>query len=109
MKVETKGNTKVITDTKSNLTAFVMKFTHEYKSFEKSNVIVDISSHAGLTVKEVNAFLPISKIHKKAKKSFVIVADVDFNSASEKLVIVPTLQEANDMIEMDEIQRDLGF
>ena len=26
-----------------------------------------------------------------------------------KLVVVPTLQEAHDIIEMDEIERDLGF
>jgi hypothetical protein len=109
MKVDTKGGTTVITDTKSNLTAFLMKLTHEYKSFEKKNVIVDISGHKVVTIKEINSFLPLSKIHNKAKKSFVLVADVDFNSASDKLVIVPTVQEAYDMIEMDEIQRDLGF
>jgi hypothetical protein len=50
------------------------------------------------------------KIQKKAKKSFVIVAsDLDFNSVSDKLTVVPSLLEAHDIIEMEEIERDLGF
>lgn len=109
MKVEQKGNTCIIKHTQDDLTAFLMKLTHEHKTFEKCNLIIDISRHKELSVKEINAFLPLSKSHVKAKKSFVIVADVDFNKASDKLVIVPTVQEAHDMIEMDEIERDLGF
>lgn len=109
MKCENKGNTCIIKDTQDDITAFLMKLTHEHKTFEKQNLIVDISKHSDISVKQINAFLPLSKVHKKGKKSFVIIADVDFNSVSDKLVIVPTLQEAHDMIEMDEIERDLGF
>ncbi|RZJ63260.1 MAG: ribonuclease Z [Flavobacterium sp.] len=109
MKVETKGHTCVIKDNQGDLTGFLMKLTHEYKTFEKHNIVADVSSCTNVSAKDLNAFLPLSKSHKKAKKSFVVVADVDFNSVSDKLVIVPTLQEAHDMIEMDEIERDLGF
>ncbi|RZJ72932.1 ribonuclease Z [Flavobacterium sp.] len=109
MKVENKGNICIVKDNQHDLTAFLMKLTHEHKTFEKSNLIVDVSHHSGISVKEINAFLPLSKTHKKGKKSFVIIANVDFNKASEKLVIVPTLQEAHDVIELDEIERDLGF
>ncbi|NUY79700.1 ribonuclease Z [Flavobacterium sp. MAH-1] len=109
MKCENKGNICIIKDNQDDITAFLMKLTHEHKTFEKQNLIVDISKHSDISVKQINAFLPLSKAHKKGKKSFVIIADVDFNSVSDKLVIVPTLQEAHDMIEMDEIERDLGF
>lgn len=109
MKVETKGHTIIIKDNQGDLTGFLMKLTHEYKTFEKHNIVADVSSCKNISAKDLNAFLPLSKTHKKAKRSFVIVADVDFNSVSDKLVIVPTLQEAHDMIEMDEIERDLGF
>ena len=58
----------------------------------------------------LNSFLNLSEVHKKAKKSFVIVAkDIDFNKCSDKLVVVPSRLEAHDIIEMDEIERDLGF
>lgn len=109
MKVDTKGHTTTIKDTQGDLMAFIMKVTHEYKTFEKENLIIDLTQHHDLSVKQINNFLPMSKIHKKAKKSFVIVADVDFNSVSDQLILVPSLLEAHDIIEMDEIERDLGF
>lgn len=110
MKVEQKGHTVTIKDTQGDLVSFLMKVTHEYKTFEKHNMIIDISLYKKLSIKDLNSFLPLSKIHKKAKKSFVIIADdIDFNSISEKLTVVPTNLEAHDIIEMEEIERDLGF
>ncbi len=110
MKVEQKGHTVTIKDTQGDLVSFLMKVTHEYKTFEKHNMIIDLSMHKDLTVKAINSFLPLSKIHRKAKKSFVIVADgVDFNEVSDKLLLVPSMLEAHDIIDMEEIERDLGF
>ncbi|HOZ75818.1 MAG TPA: ribonuclease Z [Flavobacterium sp.] len=110
MRVEQKGKNVVIKDTQGDLVAFLMKVTHEYKTFEKHNIIIDISLHEALTVKDVNGFLPLSKMHKKVKKSFVIVVrNIDYNAVSTQLTVVPTLLEATDMIEMEEIERDLGF
>ena len=55
-------------------------------------------------------FSDLSKTHKKLKKSFVIVADgIDFNAVPTKLIVVPSVLEAHDIIEMEEIERDLGF
>ena len=109
MKVEQKGHTVTIKDTQGDLVS-LMKVTHEYKTFEKHNMIIDLSMHKDLTVKAINSFLPLSKIHRKAKKSFVIVADgVDFNEVSDKLLLVPSMLEAHDIIDMEEIERDLGF
>ena len=110
MKVETKGHTIIIKDTQGDLMGFLMKVTHEFKTFEKHNVIVDISKHNSLTVKDVKGFSSLSTNHKKTKKSFVIVAsDIDFNDVPAKMTVVPTLLEAHDIIEMEEIERDLGF
>jgi len=110
MKVEAKGHTTIIRETEGDLVAFLMKLTHEYKTFEKQHLIIDISHLKNLSVKDVNSFLPLSKLHKKAKKSFVVIAeDIDFNKVSDKLSVVPTKLEAHDIIEMEEIERDLGF
>jgi hypothetical protein len=110
MKVDQKGKTVCIKDTQGDLVLFLMKVTHEYKTFEKYNIIVDVSLHKMPTIKEINGFLPLSKIHKKSRKSFVVVAnDIDFNTVSDKLTVVPTALEAHDIIEMEEIERDLGF
>ena len=99
-----------ITDNQFDLVSFVMKITHEYKSFKKYNILIDISNFKNLTIKDLNIFLPLIKQHSINKHSFVIVAfDIDFNKAFNKMNIVPTLQEAYDIIELEEIQRDLGF
>jgi hypothetical protein len=39
----------------------------------------------------------------------LVVQNIDFNKVPTSLSVVPTLLEAHDMIEMDEIERDLGF
>ncbi len=110
MKVDVKGNITSIKDTQGDLVSFLMKVTHEYKSFEKNNIIIDISVYKNLSAKEINGFLALSKIHKKNKKSFVVVtSELDFNAVSDKLAVVRSMLEAHDIVEMEEIERDLGF
>jgi len=110
MKVDQKGHTVTIKDTQGDVNAFLEKVTQQFKTFEKHNIIIDLSSDSKLSENDLEAFLPLSKAHKKAKKSFVIVAsDLDFNAISDKLLVVPSLLEAHDIIEMEEIERDLGF
>ena len=110
MKVEQKGHTVIIKDTQGDLDSFRLKLTNEYKTFQKSNIIVDIRTYKTLTIKEIESFLPLSKTHRKAKKSFIIVtSEPDFNAVSDKLAVVRSSQEAHDIIEMEEIERDLGF
>ena len=60
MKVETKGHTTLIKDTKEDLVSFLMKLTHEFKTFEKHNLIIDISNHKNLTIKGFRSFFKIS-------------------------------------------------
>jgi hypothetical protein len=110
MKVEHKGHTVTIKDTQGNLESFLNKLTHEYKTFEKENMIIDLSHYLELNVKQINSFKDLAKAHKAHKKSFVLVANgVDFNSVSDKLTVVPSQLEAHDLIDLDEIERDLGF
>src|SRR4051812_8783734 len=110
MKVDQKGHTVTVKDTQGDLVAFRLKLTHEHKTFEKHNLVIDVRMHKELSVKEIDSFLPLSKTHKKAKKSFIIVApEIDFNAISHKLAVVRSVQEAHDIIEMEEIERDLGF
>lgn len=88
----------------------IEKVIIEIENSSIENTIVDISTISNLSIKEINTFLPFAKSYKKNKKSFIIVAtNIDFNKVSDKISVVPTLQEAHDMIEMEEIERDLGF
>jgi hypothetical protein len=50
----------------------------------KNNIIVDLLKHTDLTTNDIKLFMPLSKLHKKAKKSFVIVtADFDYNAVQQ--------------------------
>jgi len=110
MKVDQKGHITTIKDTLGNTPLFLDKITHEYGSFKNQNLILDITHDKNLSLKAIKLFSELSKNHKKGKKSFVIVAnDIDFNEVPSKLTVVPSIQEAHDIIEMDEIERDLGF
>lgn len=110
MKVEQKRHTVTIKDTQGDLDSFRLKLTDQYKTYQKNNIIVDVRMYKTLSVKEIESFFPLSKTHKKAKKSFVVVtSEPDFNAVSDKLAVVRSLQEAHDIIEMEEIERDLGF
>ncbi|MCG9792764.1 ribonuclease Z [Flavobacterium algicola] len=110
MKVDQKGHTITIKETQGDFTAFLLKVTHQYKTYQEHNLIIDLLPNKEITIDNIKELKALSKQHKKAKKSFVIVADgIDYNAVSTKLTVVPTLLEANDIIGMEEIERDLGF
>lgn len=110
MKVDQKGHTTIVKDTQGDVNSFIEKVTREHNSFKSQNLILDITHDKNVTLKDIKLFSELSKTHKKGKKSFVIVADgIDFNAVPTKLIVVPSLQEAHDIIEMEEIERDLGF
>lgn len=110
MKVSEKGHSVTIKDTQGDISAFLTKITQQYKTFEPLNMIVDLSRHIDLSINDIKQFSLLSKQHKKVKKSFVIVvSNLDYNAIPDQLTVVPSLLEANDIIEMEEIERDLGF
>ena len=109
MKVEEKGHTVIIRNTQGDIAAFLEKVTNEYNSHKELNMVLDLSQDK-VTLEDILTFLSLSNKHRKSKKSFVLVAkDMDFNEVPEEMVVVPTLLEAQDIIEMEEIERDLGF
>ena len=73
-------------------------------------MILDVTQDKAISNADLVHFKDLAKNHKKAKKSMIIVTDtVDFNKVPNYLNVVPSVLEAHDMIEMDEIERDLGF
>lgn len=111
MKVKTEGNITIIKDSQEDIATFLEKITTQYKSFVLQNLILDLSKKPDTTVADVLLFADLSARHKKNGKSFVMVMNesFDFNEATDKVMLVPTLQEAHDIIELEEIERDLGF
>ena len=110
MKVEQKGHITTIRNTQCGTAEFYQKLWHEYNSFKTQNLIIDLLQDKAITMADIKLFLEMSKIHKKANKSLVIVAhNINFNDVPAKITVVPTHLEAHDIIAMEEIERDLGF
>jgi hypothetical protein len=110
MKVERKGHTTTIRNTQYKTAEFFQKLSNEYNSYKSQNLIIDLSPDKTITMSDIKLFTDMAKSHKKEKKSLVLVADnINFNDVPVKLIVVPTTQEAHDIIEMEEIERDLGF
>jgi len=110
MQISKKENFLLIENENNSLTDFSSKLTKGHNDIKTENVVVDLRSFNNITSGELLAFMELSNLHRAENKSFVLVsAGVGIDELPEELVVVPSLQEAEDMIQMDEIQRDLGF
>lgn len=70
------------------------------------NFVADLTNVSEEVINKVkNKFVTFDESISKMKGSFVIVSDYIFD---ETLNIVPTLQEAYDLIEIEEIERELN-
>jgi hypothetical protein len=78
--------------------------------YEKDNLVVDLLKYKDMNLSKLLEFLKLSNYHRSTKHSFVIVNNaINFDDIPEEMIVVPTLEEAGDIIEMEEIERDLGF
>ncbi len=111
MKTDRRENFIVLKDDKDDLQDFVSFLEHIIpKKFEKDNVVINLLEYNKLDLTQLLLFLKLSTYHRSTKHSFVIVNDaVNPDDVPMEMIVVPTLQEAGDIVEMEEIERDLGF
>lgn len=94
----------------SNIANFLKKLEEKLLNFENQHLIIDFSEEINTTLHEILLFLKLSRTHKNNGTSFVIVCKgIEIDSIPEELAVVPTFEEALDVLEMDAIERDLGF
>ncbi len=105
-----KQNCLILKDERDDPKDFAAFIDSLLKKFQDQNLIIDIQKHGKLTLEELLSFLEPSTKHYKNGKSFIIINDtIAIDDVPEEIRVVPTLQEAEDMIQMEEIERDLGF
>ena len=110
MIIDQNGNTSIITQEKATVVELVKKLQSLYPKFKNSNIIIALTTFNPLVLSDIVEFLQISNVHRANKHSFVVVTDkIDLNIVPDEIVVVPTIQEAYDIIEMEEMERDLGF
>ena len=110
MIIDQNGNISIITQEKATVIELVKKLQVLYPKFKNNNIIVNLTTLNILSEKDIVEFLIVSNTHRASKHSFVIVTNkIDLDEAPDEIVVVPTLQEAYDVIEMEDMERDLGF
>lgn len=110
MKSKQYDNFIYLEDEKDNPIKFASFIGSIHHQFEEQNIVIDLQKYKMLTLVELLSFLDISNHHRSQKKSFVLISDtINIDDVPDELNVVPTFQEAIDMIQMEEIERDLGF
>ena len=110
MKSEEKDGYILFTSQEESFKEFYDYFTVNHKNLTENNVIIDLSSKLKVQSSEISLFLYYADLHQKSGTTFVLIyPSVDVDSFPETFNIVPTLVEAEDVLEMENIQRDLGF
>lgn len=104
------GSTTIITQEKTTIVEFIKGVQDKYDTLKNDNIIINLFSLKDISPDDINEFLLLSRKHKTEKRSFVIVTDkIAYDECSEEITLVPSLQEAYDLVEMEEIERDLDF
>ncbi len=110
MKITRKNNYSILNYDTGDIAGFATYLTKHHTDFEKDNVIVDVLNYGNLEAKELLMFLEISDLHRVNKRSFVIASNpLSVEKLPEDIIIAPTLREAEDIINMEELERELGF
>ena len=111
MIINTSETFTVLKDQKDSIEDFAKFLSRSIPaSFQDQNLIIDLLSYTNLSLDQLLLFIELSSKHRMLKHSFVIVnSALDPDILPNEIVVVPTLVEAQDVIEMEEIERDLGF
>lgn len=113
MRTETKGHTVIIFQENSDPKGkdFRTVFKAHYKNYDDKNIVLVLLELSYVGSKDIKEFRELAVFHKEtAQKSFVFVTGpLSLKYLPEDMVTVPTLEEAFDAIEIEEIERDLGY
>ena len=94
----------------NSMDLFCESFKKKYSKFEGQHLILDFSEKINTKIEDLLLFLKLGNKHKENGTSFVLVVKgIDIDEIPEEINVVPTITEAVDILEMDAIERDLGF
>lgn len=104
------GTTTTVSQENISLFDFIQNLNDAYDTIRNDHIVINLFSFEALSTADILEFLDLSDKHRKSGKSFVLVSSkIAFDAIPDAICLVPTLQEANDIIEMEEIERDLGL
>ncbi|QTD37134.1 hypothetical protein JL193_13570 [Polaribacter batillariae] len=110
MQIDKKDHYTYISSNETTFEEFYKAFLKKVSEFEKEHVVLHISDNINIATKDFLLFLNIAEQKNNNGTSFVIInSTVNVDELPEHLNIVPTLIEAEDILDMENIERELGF
>lgn len=112
MKISQHHNTTVFSWEDSDPTGidFIKIIQAQFKKMHHNNIVIDLSAIKSLKLKHDLEFSDLNTYNKEqVLKSFVVVGTMSVSQLPGYIDTAPTLQEALDIVEMEEIERDLGY
>jgi hypothetical protein len=110
MLIEKKQNYILISSDENSFSDFYTSFLKEEKTFKNDHLVLQFSTKINMIKDNFLVFLECSRLKKESGTSFVIInSSVNVDEFPEDFNIAPTLIEAEDILEMEAIERELGF
>ena len=113
MIIDIKDNTVTITYEQSDTIgrSFRDEIKIKHKNFSFKNIILDLSPMKNVLSKHLKDFVKLAIYHKQFNnKSFIVVTGpIGLEHLPDGINVVPSINEAIDMIEIEDIERDLGY
>ena len=110
MVIDKKENYTLISSDENSFSDFYNTFFKKENELDKENLILEIFDEINISKEDYLLLLNIAEQKKENGISFVIVYNnVNIDDFPENFNIVPTLIEAEDILEMEAMERELGF
>jgi hypothetical protein len=110
MIIDKKENYTLISSDENSFSAFYTYFLKKGNGLDKENLILKIFCEINISKKDYILLSNISQQKKENGTSFVIIYNnINIDHFPENFNIVPTLIEAEDILEMEAMERELGF
>ena len=107
--IKTKKYTQ-LTPEQESIKHFLVELTKRDTEFNGEHLVIDFSEKINTTIQDLLLLLDISTNHRENGTSFVLICKgIDIDEIPDEINVVPTFEEAVDILEMDAIERDLGF
>ena len=111
MKIDTHENFIIVKENINNFEDFITSLNPKSNvKLSGKNIIIDLLEFDEFSLEKLSLFSELATIFRKYNNSFVIVNNqINLNEISDDILVVPSLQEAEDIVEMETIERELGM
>ena len=110
MSIQSHKSYELVVAADDNMSALPQILINRLKGSELRHMIIDFSYVTQLSMTQINGFVDLTNGFAAAKKSLVmVVPQLNLTELENTISMAPTLLEAEDVIQMEEMARDLGF